>query len=90
MKKFTKMWAIAACALFAGTAAVNAEDYTWKFVTAGDIRYPFRRVVMVLGMEREGAGRKWRIGTYGHSDVGRWKPRMEKGRWRESIRLLFG
>ncbi|WP_337864209.1 hypothetical protein, partial [Paraprevotella clara] len=36
MKKFTKMWAIAACALFAGTAAVNAEDYTWKFVTAGD------------------------------------------------------
>ena len=82
MKKFTKMWAIAACALFAGTAAVNAEDYTWKFVTAGD--------ATTYAIRSDGSGRKWRIGTYGHSDVGRWKPRMEKGRWRESIRLLFG
>lgn len=32
MKKFTKMWAIAACALFAGTAAVNAEDYTLSLI----------------------------------------------------------
>ena len=30
MKKFTKMWAIAACALFAGTAAVNAEEMEEK------------------------------------------------------------
>lgn len=36
MKKFTEMCAIVACALFAGTATVSAEDYTWKFVTAGD------------------------------------------------------
>lgn len=36
MKKFTKMCAVAACALFAGAVSVNAEDYTWKSVTAGD------------------------------------------------------
>lgn len=36
MKKFTKMCAVAACALFAGTATVSAEDYVWKSVTAGD------------------------------------------------------
>lgn len=36
MKKFTKMCAVAACALFAGSVSVNAEDYTWKSVTAGD------------------------------------------------------
>ena len=35
MKKFTKMCAVAACALFAGTATVSAEDYVWKSVTAG-------------------------------------------------------
>ena len=34
MRKFTKMWAAALCALFAGT--VQAEDYVWKYVTAGD------------------------------------------------------
>lgn len=36
MKKFTKMCAVAACALFAGAVSVNAEDYTWKSVTTGD------------------------------------------------------
>lgn len=36
MKKFTKMCTVAACALFAGAVSVNAEDYTWKSVTAGD------------------------------------------------------
>lgn len=36
MKKFTKMCAVAACALFAGAATVSAEDYVWKSVTAGD------------------------------------------------------
>lgn len=36
MKKFTKMCAVAACALFAGTATVSAEDYVWKSVTVGD------------------------------------------------------
>lgn len=36
MKKFTKMCAVAACALFVGAVSVNAEDYTWKSVTAGD------------------------------------------------------
>lgn len=36
MKKFTKMCAVAACALFAGSVSVNAEDYTWKSVTVGD------------------------------------------------------
>lgn len=36
MKKFTKMCVVAACALFAGTATVSAEDYVWKSVTAGD------------------------------------------------------
>lgn len=36
MKKFTKMCAVAACALFARTATVSAEDYVWKSVTAGD------------------------------------------------------
>lgn len=36
MKKFTKMCAVAACALFAGTATVSAEDYVWKSVTTGD------------------------------------------------------
>lgn len=36
MKKFTKMCAVAACALFAGAVSVNAEDYTWKSVTVGD------------------------------------------------------
>ena len=30
------MCAVAACALFAGTATVSAEDYVWKSVTAGD------------------------------------------------------
>ena len=30
MKKFTKMCAVAACALFAGTATVSAEDYVWE------------------------------------------------------------
>lgn len=34
MRKFTRMWAAALCALFAGT--VQAEDYVWKYVTAGD------------------------------------------------------
>ena len=34
MRKFTKMWAAALCALFAGT--VQAEDYVWKYVTTGD------------------------------------------------------
>ena len=36
MKKFTKMCAVAACALFEGNAKVSAEDYVWKSVTAGD------------------------------------------------------
>lgn len=36
MKKFTKMCAVAACALFTGTATVSAEDYVWKAIATGD------------------------------------------------------
>lgn len=36
MKKFTKMCAVAACALFIGTATVSAEDYVWKAIATGD------------------------------------------------------
>ncbi len=36
MRRITRVAATAACALFVGEMAVNAEDYTWKFVTAGD------------------------------------------------------
>ena len=36
MKKFTKMWAIAACALFAGTPAVHPPAHPAQLLSAGD------------------------------------------------------
>ena len=93
MKKFTKMWAVAACALFAGTTVVNAEDYTWKFVTAGDATtYAIRSdgSLWSWGWNEKGQGGNGvseRTATPTLADGNRvWK----KSRWRESIRLSFG
>ena len=65
MKKFTKMWAVAACALFAGTTVVNAEDYTWKFVTAGD--------ATTYAIRSDGSLWSWGWNEKGQGGNGVWK-----------------
>ena len=86
------MWAIAACALFAGTAAVNAEDYTWKFVTAGD--------ATTYAIRSDGSLWSWGWNEKGRAEMAyrnvrplrRWQMETAYGKrpLAESIRLLFG
>ncbi len=86
------MCAVAACALFAGTATVSAEDYVWKSVTAGD--------ATTYGIRSDGSLWSWGWNEKGQSGNGvsertatrLWLMETACGKncWRKAYGFFFG